>query len=299
MELHQLRYLTLLAQELNFTRAAVRGNVAQPALSRQIRKLEDELGVPLVDRTTRRVTLTDAGIELAERARRVLAEIDAARAAVRQRVELLEGRVVIGMTPTPGPLDVARLLAAFHHRHPGVELALREELSAALADRLRTDAVDLAFVTALAPAHRRQLELRKLATEELVLIVAPGHRLAARPAARIRDLEPERVVAFPTGSTIRTRVDAAAARAGFEPRVAFESYQPARTRQLVSAGLGVAVLPRSDTEQPGAPVAVLPLDGGAIVHEVFIAWRASRTLAPAPAAIVHAALEGAAGAATG
>src|SRR6059058_5182111 len=144
MELHQLRYLVLLADELNFTRAAARGNVAQPALSRQIRKLEDELGVPLVDRTTRRVNLTPAGRDMTERARRVLTELDDARTAARRAVELLTGRVTIGMTQTPGPLDTARLLAAFHQRHPGVELAVREELSVILADRLRDDDLDLA-----------------------------------------------------------------------------------------------------------------------------------------------------------
>src|SRR3954453_21746774 len=120
MELHQLRYLVLLAEELNFTRAARRGNVAQPALSRQIRKLEDELGVPLVDRTTRRVRLTPAGVDLAATARHVLAELDDARAAVTAAVALLSGRVAVGMTATPGPVDVPRILGAFSRAHPGV-----------------------------------------------------------------------------------------------------------------------------------------------------------------------------------
>src|SRR3954469_25491664 len=135
MELHQLRYLTLLADELNFTRAAARGNVAQPALSRQIRKLEDELGVPLVDRTTRRVKLTPAGADLAVTARDVLAQLDEARATASAAVALLSGRLTVGMTLTPGPVDVAELLGAFNRAHPDVELALREELSVQLADR--------------------------------------------------------------------------------------------------------------------------------------------------------------------
>src|SRR4051794_33900840 len=118
MELHQLRYLVLLADELNFTRAAARGNVAQPALSRQIRKLEDELGVPLVDRTTRRAGRPPAGADLTATARDVLAQLDEARAQATAAVALLGGRLAIGMTHTPGPVDVPRLLGAFSHAHP-------------------------------------------------------------------------------------------------------------------------------------------------------------------------------------
>ena len=149
MELHQLRYLVLVAEERSFTRAAARANVAQPALSRQVRKLEDELGVPFVDRTSRRVRVTEHGAALVERARRVLTEIDDARAEVRDVRELLGGRVVIGLTPTTGPLDVAQVLGAFHVEHPAVEVAFREGLSVTLADQLRADEIDLAFVSGI------------------------------------------------------------------------------------------------------------------------------------------------------
>src|SRR4051812_10477335 len=101
MELRQLEYLVLLSEELNFTRAAQRGSVAQPALSRQIRKLEDELRIPLVDRTTRRTKLTPAGVEVSERARRVLADVDGIRNVAREATALLAGRVVMGVTTTP------------------------------------------------------------------------------------------------------------------------------------------------------------------------------------------------------
>ncbi|HWH95201.1 MAG TPA: LysR family transcriptional regulator [Baekduia sp.] len=283
MELHQLRYLVLLSEDLNFTRAAARGNVAQPALSRQIRKLEDELGLPLVDRTTRRVTMTPAGLELAGRARHVLAELDAARAAAQEAVELLTGRVAIGMTKTPGPVSVAPLVGAFHRRHPGVELMLREDLSVTLCDRLRADELDFAFITAVDAAARRRLERHPLAAEELVAVVARSHALAGRDSVRLADLRDERFIAFPPGATIRVAVEAAAARAGFAPHVAFESNETARTRALVAEGLGVAVLPRSDTRTPGTEVVALPLRDRGLTHEVFVAWRAGRRLSPAAA----------------
>jgi DNA-binding transcriptional LysR family regulator len=287
MEIRQLRYLVLLAEERNFTRAAARGNVAQPALSRQLRKLEDELGVPLVDRTSRRVALTPAGHEVVEHARRALAEIDEARAVAQDALKLLGGRVTVGLTQTPGPLDAAEVLAAFHGRHPAVELVLREDLSVSLADLLRSDELDLAFVSALEGSVARQLELRRLASERLVLIVAPEHPLASRDEVRPPELSGEPFVAFPPGATIRASFDRVAGDAGFTPNIAFESTDIARTRALVARGLGVALLPESDAVAPGPRVAIVPVTARKLVHEVLLATRSGRRLAPAAAEFVR------------
>jgi LysR family transcriptional regulator, transcription activator of glutamate synthase operon len=281
MELNQLRYLVLLGEELHFTRAAERGNVAQPALSRQIRKLEDELGLPLVDRTTRRVSLTPAGLDMVERARRILAELDEARALAKDAKELVTGRVAIGLTTTPGPVDLPRVLGAFHRRYPHIELALREDLSVHLADLLRADRLDLAVVSAIDLQARRQLSLHRLAVEKLVAVLAPDHALAHRKSITMDELRLERFIAFPRGATIRSSTDRAAARAGFAPDIAFECDDVMRTRALVHQGLGVSVLPRSDTESPGPGVVALPFRGDRLTYEVFIAWRAERRLPPA------------------
>src|SRR5688572_23970928 len=127
MELRQLRYLVTLADERHFTRAAALLHIAQPALSQQIRRLEDELGIALVDRTTRHVALTAAGERLVARARRVLAEVEAATAELSELSGIRTGRVVIGAMRSTGPFDLSALLAAFHARHPGVELLVHEE----------------------------------------------------------------------------------------------------------------------------------------------------------------------------
>ena len=287
MELHQLRYLVLVAEERNFTRAAARANVAQPALSRQVRKLEDELGVPLVDRTSRRVRMTEHGAALVERARRVLDEIDQARAQVRDVKQLLGGRVVIGLTPTTGSLDVVDVLGAFHAEHPAVELSLREDLSVTLADRLRADEIDLAFLSGISRTARAQLTLHSLAKEPLVAVLPPEHRLARRSNLRIRELREERLIAFPEGATIRATVFAAAGRAGFVPRIAFETYDLHRVRALVAHGLGVAVVPRSDAVGPGHEIAIVPLLGRDMHYELLLAWRTARRLVPAAARLLQ------------
>jgi LysR family transcriptional activator of glutamate synthase operon len=287
MEIRQLTYLVLLAEERNFTRAAERGNVAQPALSRQIQKLEDELGVPLVDRTTRRAALTPAGSDLVERARRILDELDGARHAARRSSQLLSGRVVLGVTTTPGSVDIPKLLAAFHHQHPDVELAVREDLSVRLADRLRADELDLAIVSGIAAQSRRQLTLDAVARDDLLLVVPARHRLAQRRAVRVANLRHERFIAFPEGATIRDTVATAAARAGFDPRTPFESGDVARAVALVAAGLGVAVLPRPDAERHRRGTAALPFSDGRMTHELFVARRTTRRLSPAAARLLQ------------
>ncbi len=286
MELRQLRYLVALAEERHFTRAAARVRVAQPALSQQIAKLEAELGVPLVDRTTRRVRMTDAGDALVGHARRVLAELDDARAELQRLTGLVAGRVTIGLTQTPGPLDLVRLLADFHARFPHVELAVREDLSTTLADSLRDDALDLAFLSLVAEDDHRGLERQELAEEPLVVALPDDHRLARRARLRIVDLREEDVIAFSEGATIRAAVQRSARAAGFEPRIAFETREVARMRALVAAGLGVAILPRSDAQAPGPPVRIAALHAPTLRHRISLCWRAGRRHAPAARALL-------------
>ena len=126
MEMSQLRYLVALAEERHFTRAAAREHIAQPALSQQIRRLEDEVGLPLVERTTRRVAMTDAGELLVARARRILAELEAAQTELRALRGVQSGHVTVGALHTMGPVDVSLVLASFHERYPAVELTVRE-----------------------------------------------------------------------------------------------------------------------------------------------------------------------------
>jgi LysR family transcriptional activator of glutamate synthase operon len=274
MELRQLRYLVALADEGHFTRAAARERVAQPALSQQIRKLEDQLGLALFDRTTRRVRTTEAGALLAARARRILSELDDAGSELQRLTGLVAGRVTIGLTQTPGPFDLPRLLAAFHARFPQVELAVREDLSTVLAEQLRSDTLDLAFLSLVEQDQRRGLELQPLARERLVVALPADHRLAHRRQLKIGDLRDERFVAFFEGATIREAVRQIALEAGFEPRIAFETREVARARAFVAEGLGVAVLPRSDAQAPGPPVRIAELRGPSLVHRISPAARA-------------------------
>ncbi|MCU1679195.1 MAG: transcriptional regulator, LysR family, partial [Frankiales bacterium] len=176
MELRQLRSFAALAEEQHFTRAAKRLHIAQPALSQQIAKLEREVGVPLVDRTTRRVALTEAGELLLAHARRMLSEEALALAELDELAGLRRGHLNIGAAPAMGPVDLAPLLVDFHRRHPAVELTVREALTVELNAAIHDDELDVAFVTSV--ADDTGLERYELASEDLVCIMSPRHALA-------------------------------------------------------------------------------------------------------------------------
>jgi DNA-binding transcriptional LysR family regulator len=283
MDLRQLRYLVALAEERHFTRAAAREHVAQPALSQQIRRLEDEVGLPLVERTTRQVTITDAGELLVARARRMFAELEAAESELLALKGMDSGRVTVGTMHTMGPVDVSLVLAIFHQRHPGVELTVREQSSEELAEMLRADELDLAFLSVTERIESHGLGLQQLVSEELVVLLPPAHALAGRRKLRTADLEGEEFISFREGARLRELLFSAARTAGFEPRVRLESNESQRIRRLVSRGMGVAILPRSDAVAPGAEVSVAALVDPPLARDITLAWREGRRHPPAVA----------------
>jgi LysR family transcriptional activator of glutamate synthase operon len=255
MELRQLSYFEAVARCGGFTRAAAQLHVAQSAVSAQIRALESELGVALFTRTTRRVALTAAGSQFLERARRALAELDTARGELAETSEVLRGRVTIGATSVLGPFDLPAALATFHARYPGVSLSLRSGLIAGLVAELDTGEVDLV----LGPVHDdlpARFATRHLATESVVLARPPG----TRPVGALQDVRDEAFVCLGADSGLRAILEAAASAAGFTPRVQFETSSPAGIRELVSAGLGVALIARSAAERDGPPIQISRLD---------------------------------------
>jgi LysR family transcriptional activator of glutamate synthase operon len=259
VELRQLLYFESVARCGGFTRAAEQLHVAQSAVSAQIRALESELGTSLLARTTRRVTLTHAGELFLGRAQRVLAELDGARGDLADLGAVLRGRVVIGATQVLGTLDFPSVLAHFHTAYPGVELVLRSDLIAQLLTAL--DAGDLDLV--LGPVHpdlSSRHAAQALFAEELLLVTPPSHPLArSSHPVTLAAVREEPFVCLPAGSGLRVILDAAAAAAGVQLRVPFETHSPYSIRELVSAGLGVGLLARSVARSVGPPIAVSQL----------------------------------------
>src|SRR5581483_8809305 len=291
MDLRQLRHLVTLAEERHFTRAAEREHIAQPALSQQIRRLEDELGLPLVERTTRSVAMTDAGNLLVGRARRILAEVDAAQSEMRGLIGLQTGHVTVGAIHTMGPVDLSLPLAAFHRRYPGVELTVREQSSEELAEMLRDDVLDLAFLSVTERMESHGLGLHQLVSEELVVVLPADHRLAAQGTLRMAELDGEQFISYREGARLRELLIFAARHAGFEPQIKLESNESERIKRLVARDMGVAILPLSDAERPGTDVAVAILTEPSLRRDITLACREGRRLAPAAAEFLELSKE--------
>src|SRR5690348_4064184 len=292
MDLRQLRYLVALADERHFTRAAEREHIAQPALSQQIRRLEEEVGVALVERTTRRVSITEAGDVLVARARRILSELNAAEAEIEALRGILTGHVSVGAMHTMGPVDVSLALAIFHQRHPGVELTVLEQSSEELAEMLRDDVLDLAYLSVTERIESHGLGLHQLVSEELVVILPRAHPLAKRSGVRMSELAGEQFISYREGSRLREILNLAAREAKFDPHVMLESNESRRIRRLVGRGMGVAILPQSDTEGSGdEAIAVVNLDQPALTRDITLAWRQGRRHPPAVAEFIELSRE--------
>jgi DNA-binding transcriptional LysR family regulator len=291
MELRQLRYLVALADEQSFTRAAEREHIAQPALSQQIQKLEQELGIPLVERTTRRVQITDAGNLLVARARRVLTELQSARQELDRVRGIQTGHVVVGAMNTMGPVDITLVLGRFHELHPDVELVVRESNSDELAEMLRVDALDLAFLSVTERVESHGLALHQILMEELIVVLPIDHPLAEQDEIRMVDLSREDFISYREGARLRELLDGAAAEAGFEPRIILESNESRRIRRLVARGLGIAILPRSHAVGTADAIATARLIEPSLARDITIAWRAGRRLPPAVAEFLSLARE--------
>jgi DNA-binding transcriptional LysR family regulator len=284
MELRQLRYFEAVVRHRHFTQAADELHVAQSALSRQVGRLERELGVELLRRTTRSVQPTEAGELVAARARAVLAETDALREEVDELRGLLRGQVTVGALLFGGELDIPAILARFTAAYPHVEVGLREGTAQRMLDMLRDGSLDVTFaLEAQPPDDMHRLEL---SSEELALATSTDHPLAGATPLPIAALAGQPLIAFQRGSTTRELVDAALATAGVQPRIALEGNDFAFVRALVARGVGLAILPRSFVVRPGPRISFRPLSP-ALRMAVVLWWRADRRQAPAARAFVQ------------
>jgi DNA-binding transcriptional LysR family regulator len=256
VELRQLEYFVAVARHRHFGRAAEAVYVTQPALSQQVRRLEAELGLALLRRTSRGVELTPAGVDLLVRAQRILGEVALARGEMDEHAGVVRGAVRVAAT-TADALRLPEVLAAFHGEHPSVRLALRHASASEVLALLRRGAVDLAVLSLRGEAVEG-LQVTPLAEEPLRIIAAPDEPFRAA-AIGVQELQGRPFVLPEPGTALRETVMEACQRQGFSPVPLLEVADPATVRFLVSAGLGVSLVPLSWLDQPGPPVSVAAL----------------------------------------
>ena len=286
MELRQLEYFVAVAEEANFTRAAQRIHVAQPAVSAQIQRLEREIGLPLLDRTRRTVRLTAAGSAMLPHARAALAAVADIRTAMDELTELVRGTVSIG-TVTSHNADLPALLADFHADFPNVEITLSTDDSAALIEKVRTGRLDAA-IASIGPQERPEgLDLEVVTDEAIEAAVCVGDDLARRSSIGLAGLCDRPLIALPAAAGIRHQFDSACAKAGITPRIAFEASTPEALADLAERGLGVAIVPSSVSRGRDGlhALAIEPQLRGRLV----LAWRSRGPMSPAARVLVDKA----------
>jgi LysR family hydrogen peroxide-inducible transcriptional activator len=251
MNLRDLRYLVSLADLRHFGRAAAACHVSQPTLSTQVRKLEDELGVTLVERAPRQVMFTTVGLEIVERARRVLADVEQLREAARRTTDPEAGSLRLGMFPTLGPYLLPHVVPNLRARFPRLELLLVEEKTQLLLDMLRDGRLDAA-VLAL-PLHEDWLECEALFEEPFLLAVPAGHPLADQHDLTLSQLSDQHLLLLEDGHCLRDQALEVCALAGAGEKEGFRATSLETLRQMVAAGVGITLLPMLAVKPPVPP----------------------------------------------
>lgn len=277
MNLRELEYLVAVADHRHFGDAAAACFVSQPTLSTQLRKLETELGVDLVERSPRRVALTPAGQRIVDRAREVLQGVDDIQALARAAHDPAAGAVRIGVFPTLAPYLLPHVVPAAHARWPRMELLLIEDKTQSLVEKLRAGQLDVALLAR--PVRADGLEERPLFTEEFVLAVPADHPLAgSKDPVPISALTKESVLLLDEGHCLRDQALSVCQLVGAEERSGFRATSLETLRQMVGAGVGVTLLPRLATRPPVLPAAdvcILPLADPVPNREIAAYWRRS------------------------
>ncbi len=308
----RLRAFVAVVHEGGFSRAARKLGQTQSSLSQAVRALEEEVHEVLLDRSTRGVTLTDAGKLVLEHAERVFEELGRLTQALGARRKLSAGRLVLGTSDTLATYVLPPVFARFRARYPHVELSLDNRPSPAIAARVASREVDLGVVSLpLPPALRiagkkasELLRVEALAAQRDVVIVPPGHALAQRRSVTLPLLAAETLVLLDTSTSTRALLDARFRELGLEPRVSMEMSSVEVLKRLVELGFGVSVVPEVSArgELHKGTLCALPLRGLGRARELGLvsplsghlshAARAFREVLIAELSSSHAASEG-------
>lgn len=241
MEIHEIRYFLALSETLNFTRAAERCHITQPAFTRSIRRLEDKLGAPLVNRERGRTHLTEFGRLMLPYFRRMLRQKEAAERRARDFVTLKEARLTIGLMCTIGPTALIDLLQDFTKRHGGVRLYLRDGEANTIEAQLSTGEIDVA-IYCQPEAPSRDVQSLQLFSERFVVAVGPGHPLARLSKIHAKDLNGHRYV-WRTNCEYADQIDEAFEKLGVTLDYPYNSERDDWIQSMVLAGLGFTIIP--------------------------------------------------------
>jgi LysR family hydrogen peroxide-inducible transcriptional activator len=282
IKLKDLRYLVAIADTRHFGRAAERCFVSQPTLSAQVRKLEDYLGVQLIERQPKNLTLTEAGEQIVSRARRILEASDEVVTLARAHRDPLAGRFRLALLPTVGPYLLPRVSQPIRKAMPRIELRLYEYQTAPMLEKLGAGEIDLGIIAL--PVSVEGMESRELYSEPFTVAVPDHHALAKRDAVRVEDLKDETLLLLEDGHCLRDQALEVCSRIGLHDQQDFRATSLETLRQMVATGAGVTLLP--ELASRGAygnarGVSIRPFTRPAPSRHVGAVWRKTTARRPA------------------
>ncbi|MFL6604517.1 MAG: LysR substrate-binding domain-containing protein [Steroidobacteraceae bacterium] len=282
IKLKDLRYLVAVADTRHFGRAAEKCFVSQPTLSAQLKKLEDYLGVQLIERQPKNVTLTEAGEQIVARARRMLEASEEVVALARAHRDPLAGRLRLALLPTIGPYLLPRVSQPIRKSLPRLELRLYEYQTAQMLEKLEAGEIDLGILAL--PADAEGFETRELFTEPFTVAVPDQHRLAKKDSVRLDDLNGETLLLLEDGHCLRDQALEVCSRVDLHEKQDFRATSLETLRQMVATGAGITLLP--ELASRGAygnarGVVIRPFTRPAPVRHVGGVWRKTSARRPA------------------
>lgn len=279
MNLRALRYFVTLADTRHFSKAAAACFVSQPTLSTQIRKLEEELGVQLVERAPRRVMLTPIGEDIAVRARSVLRDVDEIRMMCKRSRDPAAGTVRIGIFPTLAPYLLPHVIPKLRDSYPQLKVQLLEEKTADVMRMLRQGQIDLGLLAL--PVQDDSLEVFPLFEEPFLLAMPDSHPLANKQEIQLEDLNNQELLLLEDGHCLRDQALEVCSLAGAHERVDFHATSLETLRQMVVAEAGITLIPTLATQPPVSPTRYMqlrPFASPQPKREIGACWRRSSAL---------------------
>ena len=243
MEIHQLTYFVAVAETGSFSRAAERCNIAQPSLSQQIQKLEQELGEPLFDRLTRRVVLTDAGRNLLPRAASILAELQDIKHSMNQVADSSSGMLTVGFIPTIAPFVLPRVIKRFSQEFPHARLSVHEDLTESLVRDLVDGKLDVGITST--PIHNKLIRIQELLTEPLLVASSKYHDIITRATILVKELDEFPFIALSEMHCLGEQVQSFCYQQHLKLKIVCHTSQLTTVQNCVAIGLGVSLVPKA------------------------------------------------------
>lgn len=278
MDIQHLKYFSEAAGHLNFTKASTALHISQPSLSKAIKHMEDELGVLLFYRYSKKLELTDAGKAVLINAKKVLESFDNLYEELNDITDLKKGEIRIGIPPIIGAAFFSKLVSRYKETHPSIDLLLTEVGTKTIKHGIEEGTLDVGLICNL-PVDEKRFEMERLLKDPLMLIVPSQHAYASREHVSISELKNEPFILYRNDFSLYDRIIEECEKNGFTPNIVCESSQKDFMVDMVEGNLGIALLPSKICQEIHYKnIKAIPLDSSFLHLEMGMIWKKDKYL---------------------